>query len=556
MNQQNRPADVLETPVSLSAPQMPPEPGKTAPAALPAAPGAVPPSPTAGTPSAPPRPPVEYHPSDALTALLCYLCGYLFLRMVRVFDLGLGVTLFTLCFCGLCLCCRVRRGGGTPRDSWPWLALTLAAALPFAVLTNGGVLPFFNLLFLMLCAVYWVSALFGTRLENRLGNYLTADLWNHFVVLPFGSFGLGFGALRWGMGKRGNARSALLVALTVLFTLPVLFYAAMELTAADATFYRMVDGLLSGVDWNLGDVFLRLLVAIPVACWFFGLLFGAAGRRAGDRLTAADADARGAKRRVIPELVPVTVLTLFCLLYLVFFGAQASTLLGALGGRRPDGVSYSQYARDGFFELCRVAVVNLLLLGCGRRYAQRREGKRSPLLRGLDILLCAETLLLIVTALSKMGLYIRFYGLTLLRVYTSWFMLLLFLVFAILILSALRPIRAPRWIAAVFCVLFLALCWCDVGGVIARHNIGRYRAGLDGELDPWALREVAVAAAPYVRDLYDSGDPGARDAAEMVLSWAWRDSGGYYDDARWLGGSAQKLRAREFARPVGENSGG
>ncbi len=497
-------------------------------------------------------PPVKYRPQDAVLALLCYGAGYLFLRMVRIFDLGLGVLLFTGCFCGLALAWKARSGGNIPRKSWPWLGVTLAAALPFGILTNHPALSLFNLLFLMLCVVYWTSVLFESRLEERLGRFLVTDLWNHFIILPFGNLGLGFGAVNQGIRRGKNVRAFLPVAVTALLCLPVLFYAALQLTAADETFARMVEDLFRGVDLDLGTLAARMILAVPVGCWFFGLFFGAAERRGGNCFHADEAARRADRRRRLPVSVPVTALSLFCLLYLVFFAAQISTLLGVLAGEAPESMSYSQYARDGFFELCRVAVVNLLLLGAGRLYTRFPEKKPSRALTVLDLLLCAQTLLLIVTALSKMGLYIRFYGLTLLRVYTSWFMVLLFAVFTILILSRIRPICTPRWLAITFCALFLALCWCDVGGIIARHNIGRYRAGLDEQLDTVALRSVAVAAAPYARDLYDSGDPRVKAQAEELLAWAWMDStpdgAVFYSDGFWLGGSLQKLRAREAAR--------
>ena len=98
---------------------------------------------------------------------------------------------------------------------------------------------------------------------------------------------------------------------------------------------------------------------------------------------------------------------------------------------------------------------------------------------------------------------------------------------------------------------YLGLCWCNPGGIIARHNVNRYLAGLDEALDPLALEAVAVAAAPVARELYDSGDPQVRQQAERILALAWMESTPdgefWYQDAFWLSGSWQKLRARELA---------
>ena len=518
--------------------------------------GAAPPTPAKGGmghQAAPPSPPVHYGPWDGWMAALCLVWGYLFLRLVRIFDLGVGVFLFALCFGGLALGYRILSGGAVPRRSWLWLGLMLASALPFAVFSNGGALPFFQLLFVMLTAVYWVASLFETRLEGVLGDFLATDLWNHFAILPFDNFFLGFGAV-WNSlkGKKEKGRPGLLPAVAaVLLALPVLSYAAVQLSAADGTFARLVERITAGFQWSLEGVLLRCILAVPVGCWFFGLFFGAAQRRGGSRLTAEAAEKRSSARKICPPSAPAAVLILFALLYLVFFAAQVSSLLGALAGAGPEGGSYAQYARSGFFELCRVAVINLLLLGGTRIFTRRPQKKLPGLLRFLDLFLCAETLLLIATAMSKMLLYIQAYGLTLLRLYTSWFMALLFVGFVILILSDLKPICVARWAAGAFCAMFLGLCWCNPGGIIARHNVNRYLAGLDEALDPLALEAVAVAAAPVARELYDSGDPQVRQQAERILALAWMESTPdgefWYQDAFWLSGSWQKLRARELA---------
>ena len=56
-----------------------------------------------------------------------------------------------------------------------------------------------------------------------------------------------------------------------------------------------------------------------------------------------------------------------------------------------------------------------------------KDGER--VMRVFSVLLSLETLLLIVTALSKMVLYISQYGLTRLRIFASCTMIVLFLIF-------------------------------------------------------------------------------------------------------------------------------
>ena len=100
----------------------------------------------------------------------------------------------------------------------------------------------------------------------------------------------------------------------------------------------------------------------------------------------------------------------------------------------PAEFTYSQYARKGFFELCVIAFINFGITYLSFVIVERNnEGKRPKALTAQTILLSVFTLLLIATALSKMAMYIDCYGLTRLRIYASWFMVMLFIMFIIII---------------------------------------------------------------------------------------------------------------------------
>ncbi len=258
------------------------------------------------------------------------------------------------------------------------------------------------------------------------------------------------------------------------------------------------------------EFLLRLLPAALVGCYFFGMFYGNLQKRFVAVRGKEDVEKAREKRRKLPPAMTVTVLALLTGVYLLFFGAQAATLFSAFAGVRPEGLTYAEYARQGFFELCGVAMINLAVLGGVRLFTVKKGEKPVRPLVVFSVLLSAETLLLIVTALSKMVLYIQQYGLTLLRVYTSWFMVLLFIVFAIVIVAQFRKLTWPRhWCSPFPC--FLLLCYSNVDGLIARYNIGRYQAGTLDSVDLEALYATPEASLPYVKELYqETDDPALR----------------------------------------------
>ena len=79
------------------------------------------------------------------------------------------------------------------------------------------------------------------------------------------------------------------------------------------------------------------------------------------------------------------------------------------------------------------------------------------------------------------GMYISYYGLTGPRVYTSWFMILLLYLYNILI-RQFRSFQGTRIAVVGGICLFMALCYSNPDGMIAKYNIERYQAGNIGNI--------------------------------------------------------------------------
>ena len=121
----------------------------------------------------------------------------------------------------------------------------------------------------------------------------------------------------------------------------------------------------------------------------------------------------------MPIAVLAALAAVFAAVYLAFFALQASYLFGAFTRTVPEGYTVAEYARQGFFSLCRVMAVNFALL-----WLMARTGVRPPrtqrALRALCTVLLAQSLLFAVIAASKLTLYITIYGFTPLRLQSAW----------------------------------------------------------------------------------------------------------------------------------------
>jgi len=189
------------------------------------------------------------------------------------------------------------------------------------------------------------------------------------------------------------------------------------------------------------------------------------------------------------------------LVFSVYFLSQLTYLFSAFNNRLPELMTYAEYARRGFFELCTVAGINLAVIAAAHLIVQREKVR---VLRAETTALCLFTLLLILTALSKMVMYIQTYGLTQLRVYTTWFMLVLFLIFAVTVVRQFKQFNAARVMLLGFVILFLVLSYGNIDGRIAAYNINRYQNGTLEQLDVQALSCLSDAAVPYLYNLYQA----------------------------------------------------
>jgi len=141
-------------------------------------------------------------------------------------------------------------------------------------------------------------------------------------------------------------------------------------------------------------------------------------------------------------------------------------------------------------------------------FAKREAGEHPKAMRILTCLLSIMTVLLIATAVSKMLLYIDAYGLSRLRIYTLWFLILLFVVFVILIIWHIRPFNAGRPIVISSVALLLVLFLANTDGLIAKYNVWQYENGKirTSAVDTDMLAGMSDAVLPHLASLRDNAE--------------------------------------------------
>ncbi|MBQ7336506.1 MAG: DUF4173 domain-containing protein [Clostridia bacterium] len=382
------------------------------------------------------------------------------------------------------------------------LLCVLAVLLSCGLITGAnGVLH--TLLFLLLSCLflYFIYAAQGHAGKGLLDARVFEHLLRAVFVQPFAHLGDSLPALRLS-GKSGQ-KSKLL---------PVLGWIALGLIAAviptlviglllsyDAQFTALLDQIFSfSIDgfWEtVWDVILAVLFALPL----FGAMFANQNARLQKEKDGAEATEKEHRisLRILPKPLLCAAVTPILILYSIFFVSQWEYYLSAFTNVLPGEMTYAEYAREGFFQLCAVCCINALILLVFHLFMQRKEGERGILRRIYTAVVALFSLILIATAISKMVLYIGAYGMTQLRVYTTWLMLLLAAIFLpVLIGQVFSRVRLGAVIVIVCLVFSVLLFLPNVDGWIADYNVDAYLSGELGSVDVALLEDLDVSAVP------------------------------------------------------------
>lgn len=273
------------------------------------------------------------------------------------------------------------------------------------------------------------------------------------------------------------------VAIGVVLAVPAVAIFGSLLAGADPVFASVTREFIR-VDFT--TVMGHMLVA---ACWAWlvaGWLRGALLVRGED---AGAALPEGGRLGIVAVGTAVGTVALLFLLFVVI---QVRYLFGGAAiVQQTTGLTYAEYARQGFFQLVWVTGLSVpLLLAADWLLDQHREADRRHfrLLAGLVLALLG---VIVISALRRMSVYVAEFGYTELRTYATVFMLWLGLVLAWFGATVLRGRRerfAFGMLASGFVVLVL-LSVANPDRRIAEANLARLAAGVpfDARYAGWEL---------------------------------------------------------------------
>lgn len=459
---------------------------------------------------------------EVVFSWLSLVVGYLFCRVNPVTENSFGgfgfvilIFLFTAIFMRL---------KGIKHNKMSIAAAVSAIIINFTLLfSDNSLLCGLAYLYCAVAYCYFVTSSGGNFIKKGFNNYIFMDFFKALFVLPFYSFDAFFRAVF--SGKAAKSGKVILkiflgIMLTIIPTAIVLL-----LLSYDSAFSELLSNIF---DFSVVDVFSHigsLILGIPIASYIFGLYVSSADKKCENVITEQECIKAAEKVGVIPALTCIFAVTPILFLYAVFFISQWDYYISGFTGILPQNFSYANYAREGFFQLCAVSIINLLITTFIGLFMKRVEKSGKIIYKCIAIVFSVFTLILISTAVAKMVMYIDCYGLTQKRVYSTWFMLFLAIVFILLgIRQFASKINTVALSLAVGFVMLSALSLVNADRLIARYNVDRYIDNTLKTVDVSALHELGDPAIPELVRLEKYLIKNKKNATDRELYYVVRDT--------------------------------
>ena len=312
--------------------------------------------------------------------------------------------------------------------------------------------------------------------------------------------------------KSGKQSYFVPVLIGVAITIPMLFVMTSLLVSADIVFSDMLGRILPA--FNLPTIFgVSFLTVLVFFCSY--AVYAALGMK-NVKGTVED-------HRVLEPVIAIIVTAALSALYMVFSMIQILYLF--IGNMQlPMGYTYSQYARQGFFQLLAVCIMNLIIvLICLHLF------RENTALKVILTVISGCTFIMILSSALRMLMYIDRYNLTFLRILVLWALAVIFLLMAgVTILIYRNKFPLFTYSMVIVTVFYIGLSFAHPDFWIAKYNLNPQHLDYLNEYDVYDsqkyLSGLSADAAPIL--LNEEQNPymqanviGNVNAGDIIKNW-------------------------------------
>lgn len=350
-----------------------------------------------------------------------------------------------------------------------WYAVCLVLLSISSVCTDDGTIHFFNYIGIFLLFICLLIHQFFEDREWGFGKYLQAIFLTLFgtvscIANPF------LDAVSWcdrkEKKKGGKGRYVLL---GLLIASPLILLVGILLLTSDYVIRDMFVRLFRRMFENRWSLIFDIILIPMIIFSMFLAAYAIFAYLAKRKIREEVKDVRSGE-----PVIMITIIGILSVIYLFYSVIQILYLfLGKLS--LPEGYTYAEYAREGFFQLLVVCIINLILVLVSIRFF-----KKSRILQAILIIVSACTYIMLASSALRMIMYIRYFYLTYSRVLVLWTLAVLFILLTGLVITIFKekfPLFRYGIIVVSVCYLILAFAHPDYWiAKINTENINKVQA--------------------------------------------------------------------------------
>ena len=278
----------------------------------------------------------------------------------------------------------------------------------------------------------------------------------------------------------------------LVIVIPILFVVIFLLSSADMIFNNIFSGIFNSLKNLLEDFSGYNLVGRLISMF---LLFGYLSLVILFIINDFSKEKNNLKEEKSKDAFTMKVLlTVLNVVYVIFDIIQIKSLMFHSVG---DGVTYAEYARQGFFELMFVSIINISIILFSKKY----KSNDKNYINIMSIMMVILTLIIIVSAFLRMYLYEVAYGYTLLRLLVY----ITLITEVILLIPTIKYIINPntkivRDYMIIIISVYTFINFINIDRLIAEKNIERYYD--NKKIDLLYLENYSANNIPCLIDLY------------------------------------------------------
>lgn len=211
------------------------------------------------------------------------------------------------------------------------------------------------------------------------------------------------------------------------------------LTSADDYFSKFMSKILISIDFDIGNIIMVII--------YFIILFSIGI----NVLKNKNLEMKETKYKIIDNTIIISMLLVVNFVFVLFLVSELSKLCGNFL-QIPKGYIYSSYAREGFFQLLFVTMINFSIIAYLMYKTKNIEENKT--VKVLTLLLIAFSCFLIFNSYYRMFLYIGRFGFTVLRLQVILFLAMELFLFGFIAKKILKGLKNDAMIFMIIMTVF------------------------------------------------------------------------------------------------------